>query len=89
MLALSHGWWKAWGGRNGLTDEFSDRGRGFNVLSVASDGLDRGPSAAAPDLGRPRAGRGGLSLAAGCALALLGAHVEANEAVAPEFEDGC
>jgi len=34
MLALSPGWWKGWGGRKPLTDEFVNRGRGFNVLSV-------------------------------------------------------
>jgi len=31
--ALSHGWWKGWKAAKPLTDEFRDRGRGFNVLS--------------------------------------------------------
>jgi len=38
MAALSHGWWKGWRGPKpltDLTDEFRDRGRGFNVLSVS------------------------------------------------------
>jgi pyrimidine-specific ribonucleoside hydrolase len=42
MPALSHGWWKGWGGRKPLTDQFRDRGRGFNVLSVAAI-LDKFP----------------------------------------------
>jgi len=41
MPALSHGWWKGWRGSNPLTDEFRDRGRGFNVLSVIGYRFER------------------------------------------------